>query len=608
MCGIFGYIGEREAIKTVLSGLKKLEYRGYDSAGLAGLDGQGVHEYKVAGKVADLEAAVDKVSLKLDTTIAHTRWATHGKPTQTNAHPHCDVSRQLALVHNGIVENHESLRKMLKAKGVTFVSETDTEVVAHLVSSFYEGDLLEAVERALPLLQGSFALALIHKDHPGKIVAVAHESPLVIGMGDGESFVSSDVLALKQYAQEVVHLHDSEIAVVEANQLETFDASMKRIIKNRELIASHHEEVSKGDYEHFTLKEIHEQPNTLRSACASRFSSDYGTAILDGLNFDVGELLGVKHILILACGTSWHAGLAAAYMLEDIARIPVQVEISSEYRYKNPIVPSGTFVIAISQSGETADTLAAVRELKAKGAKVLSICNVHGSSLAREAEGTLYLRAGAEIGVCSTKAFSSQVAVLTLLTLQMARMRHMDKQEGRDLIESIQQLPEWVEQVLSHEEHIKEIAGKYAAFDNFFFLGRRYMYPAALEGALKLKEISYINANGYPAGEMKHGPIALIDEICPSVAMCADSVVYGKMLSNLQEVKARNGLVLAIAEEGSEGLEGIANDIIWVPKTPDVLSIIPTSVAAQLLSYYIALARGAEIDQPRNLAKSVTVE
>ncbi|HEY4831187.1 MAG TPA: glutamine--fructose-6-phosphate transaminase (isomerizing) [Waddliaceae bacterium] len=608
MCGIFGYIGKKNSVKMALNGLKKMEYRGYDSAGIAGLKGGKLLYCKEVGKVSLLEKEVEEKKLELDSAIAHTRWATHGIPSKINAHPHFDEAHALALVHNGIIENHESLRQMLLEKGVRFTSETDTEVIAHLIAGFYKNDILKAVQQTIPLLQGSFAIAMIHRSFPDQIIAIAHESPLVIGIGKDEVFVSSDFRAFAGHTKEVIFLSNSEIAVVKKDKLEIFDSSCTQINKEIELLTIESEETSKEGYPHFTLKEIYEQPQAIRNALLSRYLEDYGTIVFEELHFDVGELLQVERILITACGTSWHAGYVASYMIEDMARLPVRLEISSEFRYKNPIVLPGTLAIAISQSGETADTIAAVRELKAKGAKVLGICNVHGSTLSRETDSTIYLKAGLEVGVCSTKAFTSQVVVLALFTMLLARMRHMGKREGQEFIQSLKTLPEQVQKVLNQAAHIHKLAKKYANYKNFFFLGRGYMYPTALEGALKLKEISYINANGYPAGEMKHGPIALINEDCPTVALCSNKITYEKTLSNLKEVKARNGKVIAIADEGSKGLEKIADDVIWIPSVIDQLAAIPATVATQLFAYYVALEKGEDIDQPRNLAKSVTVE
>lgn len=608
MCGIFGYVGKRNAVETVLNGLRKLEYRGYDSAGIGGVKDGGIHYCKEVGKISVLEKATIDAHLDLDVAIGQTRWATHGVPSKVNAHPHLDMQKSLAIVHNGIIENHETLRSLLKQKGVKFLSETDSEVIAHLISDFNKGDLLKAVQQTVPLLKGQFAFAVVHKDNPQQIIAVAHEAPLVIGIGAQEAFISSDPNAFVSHTREVVFLEDAEIAVIRPDHLEVYDSSFEPITKETQQLAMKAEDVSKGQFEHFTLKEIHEQPQTIRNALLSRLLEDYGTACFEELDFSMNELLSVERILILACGTSWHAGSVISYLIEDKARIPVQVEIASEFRYKNPVVLPSTLVIAISQSGETADTVAAVRELKTKGSKVLAICNVYGSTLAREADACLFLRAGPEIGVCSTKAFTSQMVVLSLFTLLMARMRNMSKHEGQEFIKHLKLLPEQVQHVLDSAPKIHAIAKQYAAFDNFFFLGRNYMFPTSLEGALKLKEISYINANGYPAGEMKHGPIALINEECPTVALCANKMTLDKMMSNLMEIKARKGKVIAIVEEGVKGLDNIADAIIRIPDVIDELASIPTTIATQLLAYYIALERGADIDHPRNLAKSVTVE
>lgn len=608
MCGIFGYIGPQNVVKKTIEGLKKLEYRGYDSAGIAGVRENQILYCKEVGKVAVLEKEVEAAHLVLDVGIAQTRWATHGQPSQVNAHPHLDNNQSLAVVHNGIIENYESLKKTLIAGGAKFLSQTDTEVIAHLVSSFYKGDFLKAVQQAVPLLKGAFAIALIHRDFPDCIIAVAQQSPLIIGIGQGEAFIASDANAFATYTREVLFLADAEIAVIKAGEIDIYDASHECVNRETETLSGKIEDVTKSGYEHFTLKEINEQPQTIRSALLSRFMEEYGTAVFEELDFDVNELLSVERILILACGTSWHAGYLSSYMFEDKARIPVQVEISSEFRYKNPVVLPGTLVIAVSQSGETADTIAAVRELKARGIKVLAICNVHGSTLARESDACLFLKAGPEIGVCSTKAFTSQVVVLSLFCLMMSRMRHMSKKEGQEFLEALQKLPEQVQRVLDQAPYIEKTAQKYARYQNFFFIGRSYMYPSSLEGALKLKEISYINANGYPAGEMKHGPIALINEECPTVALCANKFTYEKLVSNLMEVKARKGPILAIVEDGESNIKNIVDDVIFVPSTIDELAAIPTTIVTQLLAYYIARERGADIDQPRNLAKSVTVE
>lgn len=608
MCGIFGYLGSRNAVPLVLEGIHKLEYRGYDSAGVATIvDGKLVYDKKV-GKVNSLEESLSTKEWESHIAIAHTRWATHGKPSTINAHPHFDQEMKCAVVHNGIIENHDALRTLLQKRGIEFRSETDTEVISQLIGFLYKGNFLRAVQRALPLLQGAFAIAVIHQDHPEEIVCAAKESPLTIGIGQGEMFVASDSSAFLKYTKRVIYLHSSEVAHVTKHSVKAYDAHLAPIAKESEDLTLVAEEVTKGKYQHYMLKEIYEQPQSIQNALLSRFSEQYGTAILDDLHFTDDDLLRFQRIIILACGTSYHAGLSATYMFEEKGRIPVHVEISSEFRYKNPIILDNTLAIAISQSGETADTLAAMRELREKGARILGICNVQGSTMAREADSCLFLRAGPEIGVAASKTYTSQLVVLALLALRFGRMRQMSQQDGKHFIEHLTQLPSQVKAVLEQEAHIRQIASKYSKYENFFFLGRRFMYPAALEGALKLKEIAYVNANGYPAGEMKHGPIALIDAQCPSVAFCADSVTYPKMLSNIMELKARGGPILAIAPEGSEDLKKIADDIIWVPRTIDELSAIPCAVVGQLLAYHIAQLRGAEIDQPRNLAKSVTVE
>lgn len=609
MCGIFAYIGSKDSLKMVLEGLKKIEYRGYDSAGIAGIMDGKIQYCKEVGKISALEKELKDNKFHVDgAAIAQTRWATHGTPTKVNAHPHFDTQHTLALVHNGIIENHEYLKQNLIKQGVKFISDTDTEVVAHLISKFYKGNLLEAVQKAVSMLKGAFAIALIHQDHPDQIIAIAQECPLVIGVGKDEAFISSDSNAFANYTKDVVYLTSSEVAIIKSNNVTVYDPQKGLVEKKVEHLQVTSIDANKGIFEHYTLKEINEQPQAICNALEGHCLEEYGTAVFDELKFDLSELLAVERILILACGTSWHAGFVASYMIEDKARIPVEVEISSEFRYKNPIILPHTFFIAISQSGETADTIAAVREIKAKGGKVIALCNVQGSTLSREADATIFLKCGPEIGVCSTKAFTSQVVILSLFTLMMARMRHMGKAEGQEFLKALRNLPEQVQLVLDNAYYIQNLAKKYANFENFFFLGRHYMYPTALEGALKLKEISYINANGYPAGEMKHGPIALINESCPTVALCTNKATFDKMLSNLMEVKARKGPIIAIAEEGEDSLRGIADDIIQIPPTIDELATIPTTVVTQLLAYYIAHERGADIDQPRNLAKSVTVE
>jgi glucosamine--fructose-6-phosphate aminotransferase (isomerizing) len=608
MCGIFGYTGKRNALQLSIEGLKRLEYRGYDSAGIASLQDNHLIVTKQEGRVEALEEAIESLNTEAHVALAHTRWATHGPPTQRNAHPHLDNKQHLALVHNGIIENHQTLRPALLKAGVEFLSDTDTEVVCHLIAMHYHGNILKTLQTVLQLLQGSFAFALLHCDYPDQIIACTHHAPLIIGIGEGETFLASDAHAFASYTRQAVYISDGEIAVLQPDKIELFDRALQPVSYTPVLLNYEHVAASKGVYEHFTRKEIDDQPQALRQALYGRCNQEYGTADFEELMLNDNDLLAVQRILIVACGTSWNAGYLSAYLLEDLARLPTQVEIASEFRYKNPVVPPGTLVIAISQSGETADTIAAVKELKAKGVPVIALCNVAGSSLMRLADSTLLLRAGPEIGVCSTKAFTSQVTVLTLLALKMARMRNMSKADGQNFLQELERLPAVAEGVLTLAPILEKLAVKYADYSNFFFLGRRYMYPTSLEGALKLKEISYINANAYPAGEMKHGPIALISPSCPTLAFCNNSQTFDKMLSNLMEIKARRGPILAFAQSGCEDLESIVDDVVYLPSTIDELATIPASIAAQLFAYYVAKERGADIDHPRNLAKSVTVE
>lgn len=608
MCGIFAYIGPEDSAQICIDGLKKLEYRGYDSAGLAGILEGKLHYCKQVGKINALQEAWSLNPKKLACAIAHTRWATHGKPTPENAHPHFDTHLNIAVVHNGIVENHVALRDMLVTHGLTFQSDTDSEVIAQLISHFYQDDLLVAVQKALSLMHGFWGIAVIHKDHPETIVAAARENPLAIGQRHGETYISSDPNAFHTADLDIMFLRNDEVALIRPNQVEVFDPARMPVTKIPERLNLDRFTLCKGGFEHFMLKEIFEQPQTLNQALHSRMIDEFGTVEFENLSLSASQLQSVKRILILACGTSWHAGCIAASLLEDKARIPTQAEIASEFRYKNPIVSEDTLVIALSQSGETLDTIAAVREIKRKGATVLAVCNVRNSTLTREADATLFLRAGPEISVCSTKAFTSQIAVLSLFTLLMGRLRNLSKDEGQHFLSELRSLPEVIEKVLAKREEIASLAKKYAHYENFFFLGRHYMYTTALEAALKLKEISYIQASGYPAGEMKHGPIALINSELAVIGLCGNMRTYEKTLSNLTEVKSRGAPILAMAFEGASQIERVATDVLYLPQIGDELASIPFSVATQLLAYYIAKERGTEIDQPRNLAKSVTVE
>ncbi len=610
MCGIFGYIGPDNSAVICLEGLKKLEYRGYDSAGLVGISEGRLHYWKEVGKIRYLEQAWTEKPAKLTLAIAHTRWATHGKPTRENAHPHFDQHQKIAVVHNGIVENHRALRDMLKSHDVKFNSETDTEVIAQLIGHFYEGDIAAATQQALSLMQGFWGIAVIHQDHPDKIIAASRENPLAVAFkpSSGEAFLSSDPNAFHSSDLDVLFLRNDELAVIQVDKVEVFDPSRTQITKTLEKLRGENYIRSKGDFEHFMLKEIFEQPETLEQALHNRFIEDFGTVEFENFNLTPQDLQAVRRILILGCGTSWHAGCIGSFLFEEKARIPTQAEIASEFRYKNPIVSENTLVIAISQSGETLDTIAAIREVKQKGSKVLAICNVRNSTLTREADATVFLRAGPEISVCSTKAFTSQLTILSLLALLMGRQRHLGKEEGQTYLRELHRLPDLVKEVLALHSTIEGAAKKYSSYNNFFFLGRHCMYPTCLEAALKLKEISYLNATGCAAGEMKHGPIALVDSELPIIGLCGNHRTLDKMISNLTEVKSRGAPILAFAFENTPDIETVANDVIYLPQCSDELAPIPFSVALQLFAYYVAKERGTEIDHPRNLAKSVTVE
>ena len=611
MCGIFAYIGPRNPAKTCLKGLKQLEYRGYDSAGVAGVEKGMLVTYKAVGKLSALEQVIERCqNHQLHLAIAHTRWATHGKPTEENAHPHFDQTQSLAVVHNGIIENHFALRSMLQEKGRHFYSDTDTEVIAQLISHFYQNDLLSAVKEAISLLKGFWAIAIIHKDHPDQIIAAAYQNSIAIGcnFASEEVFIASDANAFCETDLEVMFLHSKEIACISSQKIQVFDNTHTQINKPTEHFEIEKTLISKNGYPHFMLKEIFEQPKVIQQAFHNRLLHAQGTAFFEELLFTPEELVEVRQILIIACGSSWHAALLAASFLQEKARIPTQAHIASEFRYSHPILSKETLVIAISQSGETLDTLAAVREVKKMGAKVLGVCNVAHSTLVREADSTLFLKAGIEISVCSTKAFTSQLIVLFLFSLQMARLRQMDLKTGQYWVREIEAIPRHIEAILQQKEIISSFAKQYACLQHFFFLGRSYMYPTCLEAALKLKEISYINAQAYPAGEMKHGPIALVDPSLAVIALCGNKHTIEKMLSNLMEIQARNAPILAFAPKSCLDVSLITNQVIWLPSSPDALSCILYSVATQLFAYYIALEKGTDIDQPRNLAKSVTVE
>src|SRR3954469_20382466 len=608
MCGIVGYVGKRGASGLLIEGLKRLEYRGYDSAGIAMSNGHGLETRKAKGKISTLEGVVNGNPISGTIGIAHTRWATHGAPNECNAHPHTDCTGSIAVVHNGIIENYGALRKMLKMQGHTFVSETDTEVLAHLIEAAFDGKLEDAVIDALNLVEGTYGIAVISSKDPDKIVCARKGSPLLIGLGDGEYYVASDVAAILQHTRQVVYLDDGEMGVLTRGGYEVLDLNARRVKKGVSRIDWSLDEIEKGGFDHFMLKEIYEQPTTIQNTMRGRLVEDEGFSKLGGLNLTKEDLLGIEQIIITACGTSWHSGLIGEMFIEEFARIRCEVEYASEFRYRNPIVSDKTLCVVISQSGETADTLAAMREAKRRGAKTLGLVNVVGSTIAREDDGGIYLHAGPEIGVASTKAFTSQVIALALLTLKLARLRTMSVVKGKEIATAMLQLPEQIQSILDRAHEVESIADRFKDSTNVLYLGRGYNFPVALEGALKLKEISYIHAEGYPAAEMKHGPIALIDSEMPVVFIAPHDSVFDKVVSNIQEVKARGGKVICITSQDEPVLQGKIDFEIRIPKTIDMLYPILTVIPLQLLAYYIAVKRGLDVDQPRNLAKSVTVE
>ena len=608
MCGIVGYVGPRLATPLLVEGLKRLEYRGYDSAGVAIMNGVGVETVKEAGKISRLEAMLASNPVQGTTGIAHTRWATHGPPNQVNAHPHVSDDGTIAVVHNGIIENATVLKKMLEGRGYKFRSDTDTEVLAHLIEELFEGNLEDAVIEALRQVEGTYGIAVVSSIDSHKIVAARKGSPLLVGLGDNEYFIASDVSAILAHTRKVVYLDDGEMAVVDRNGYRIVDLNAIEIKKKVSRIDWDLGQIERGGFAHFMLKEIFEQPQTLEQTMRGRLLDDEGTSKLGGLNLTDDELLSFDNIVITACGTSWHSALIGEHMLEELTRVPVEVEYASEFRYRNPIVNEKTLCIVISQSGETADTLAAMREAKRRGARTLGIVNVVGSTIAREADGGIYIHAGPEIGVASTKAFTSQVIALLLFTLKLGRLRDLSILRGREIIDAMHRLPGQIQEILNRAEEIEALAEEFKRASNFLYLGRGYNFPVALEGALKLKEISYIHAEGYPAAEMKHGPIALIDEMMPVVFIAPHDSVFDKITSNIQEVKARKGRVIAITSREEEALEGKVDYDFRIPETLDLLMPILASVPLQLLAYYVAVKRGSNVDQPRNLAKSVTVE
>lgn len=613
MCGIVGYWGNKNSVPILIKGLKRLEYRGYDSAGIAVLDNNNLNFIKRSGKVKVLEEAIDGSVLKGNIGIAHTRWATHGIPNDINAHPQMDVSESIALIHNGIIENHSTLREILTSEGVKFKSDTDTEVVVQLISSIYNHNglsLEEAVRAALQKVVGAYGIVLISKNEPGKLIAAKFGSPLVVGIGEGEYFVASDAAPIIDYTRKVVYLDEGEMAIISNGEL-----TIKKIFNNK--IVSKKitkvdwsvEQIEKGNFPHYMLKEIHEQEWTVIDTMRGRLRVEEGTAFLGGIQDFLPRIESARRYYITACGTSWHAGMIGKYLLEEFAGIPVHVEYASEFRYRETIVGPDTVVIAISQSGETADTLAAIRKARDKGALTMGICNVVGSSISRETDCGVYTHAGPEIGVASTKAFTAQVTVLSMFALMLGRnKKRLSKSQGQEITRSMNKLGGYIKEVLADDEQLKVVARDTQNVNNFLYLGRGLNYPVALEGALKLKEISYIHAEGYPAAEMKHGPIALIDEKMPVVFIAPHDRTYEKILSNIEQVKARKGITIVITDKHSKEIEKLADYLILVPSTHAHIFPILVSIPLQLLAYHLAVLRGCNIDQPRNLAKSVTVE
>jgi glucosamine--fructose-6-phosphate aminotransferase (isomerizing) len=608
MCGIIGYVGNREAEPILVEGLRRLEYRGYDSAGLATLTGTRLHLRKRAGRIAELVGHLHDRPAPGCHGISHTRWATHGPATDNNAHPHVGGNDVVAVVHNGVIENYAHLKAQLQQEGVVFHSDTDTEVIAQLIAHHFQGDLTEAVRKTLALLKGTYGLAIISPHSPDLLIGARQGSPLVLGIGQGEHFLASDPMALIDYTEKVVYLQDHQMCVLTSDSWQIFDQDSSRVEACVQLIDWDAGDADKGDFEHYMLKEIYEQPEALENAMRGRLVDSDASSHFGGLNIDPQQLRRAERLILTACGTSYHAALVGEYLFEEFARIPVEVEYASEFRYRNPPMDRNTIVLAITQSGETADTLAAVRESKRKGHPTLALCNVVGSSIAREADGGVYLHAGPEIGVASTKAFTSQVAVLTMLALYLGRMRHLSSIQGGRMLDELRAMPEAVRRALGCHDAVRRIAQRYFAVNNVLYLGRQYLYPVALEGALKLKEISYIHAEGYPAAEMKHGPIALVDGDTPSVFLSPRGAVFDKVMSNLEEIKARGGPVIAVACEGDEEVAARADEVLYVPEVPDYLQPLVAVIPLQLLAYHIALLRGCDVDKPRNLAKSVTVE
>ncbi|MDD5396819.1 MAG: glutamine--fructose-6-phosphate transaminase (isomerizing) [Candidatus Moranbacteria bacterium] len=624
MCGIVGYVGKKEAAPILLDGLRRLEYRGYDSAGISIIENGKIVTVKATGKVVELQNKIGEKKMASKIGIAHTRWATHGKPCDKNSHPHTDCKGNISIVHNGIIENYLELKDQLQKKGHKFTSETDSEVVAHLIEEFSQKpastrgddrsstrgglDFRGAVLESLKLIKGTYGLAILDRNCPEQMIVARLGSPLLLGVGKDEFIVASDASAIVQYTDKVVYLEDGEMAVVSADNFEVFNVKNKLIKKEISKLDWDIEQAQKNGYAHFMLKETFEQPESIANAMRGRISKTDGMARLGGLRDVEEKLKDINRIIIVSCGTSYNAGLIGEYMLEEYAGIPVEVEYASEFRYRKPLLDKRTAVIAISQSGETADTLAAIREAKNKGALTLGIINTVGSTIARETDAGIYNHAGPEIGVASTKAFTSQLTILTLLTVFLGRQRDMSLVTGKRILSELEKIPKHINEILSGDKEIKKIAKKYANFSDFLYMGRKYNFPIALEGALKIKEISYVHAEGYASGEMKHGPIALIDENFPSLFVAPRDSVYEKNISGMQEIKARSGKIIAIATKGDKEISKHASDVIYIPKTLEMLTPLLAVIPLQLLAYYVGISKGYDVDKPRNLAKSVTVE
>ncbi len=608
MCGIVGYVGAKAALPILIEGLKRLEYRGYDSCGVALVNNGRTEVHKSQGRISVLEQKLDIEGERSTLGIAHTRWATHGAPNDVNAHPHCDASKRIALVHNGIVENYQPLRTYLEQQGAEFESETDSEVLAQLIGSFYDGNLEKAVREAVRQVQGTYGIAVVCADEPDVIVVARRGSPLILGVGKGEYVVASDASAILEHTTQVIYLGDNEIARLTADGFRTTTLDAEPVTKEVQEIEWSLEQIELAGYGHFMLKEIVEQPESLSMCLRGRLDLREGAIHLGGLRDCARELTRSRRIILTACGTAWHAALVGEYLFEDLARVPTEVEYASEFRYRNPIVDEGTVVIAVSQSGETADTLAALREAKQRGALALGVVNTVGSAIARDTDAGVYLHVGPEIGVASTKAFTGQLAVLTLMATFLGRRKHLSHTAAVDVLNALQAIPGQIESLLAHAGDARTVAEAYYTRDNWLYLGRGYNYPVALEGALKLKEISYIHAEGLPAAEMKHGPIALINDGMPVVVIATRGTQYDKVMSNIEEVRSRGGHIIAVATDGDQAIRKLAQRVLYVPDTIEPLQPMLTVIPLQLIAYHAALLRGCNVDKPRNLAKSVTVE